>query len=74
MTSRKSKRRGSRAAPRRELLRPREALLNELGYIGAIEGAIERLKAQDEAGVDVRQVEIDSTSPAEFEKIVTKLL
>ena len=51
-----------------------EALLNELGYIGGVEGAIERLKAQNEAGVDVHQVEIDSTNPAEFEKIVAKLL
>jgi 5,10-methylenetetrahydromethanopterin reductase len=49
-------------------------LLSELGYIGGIEGAIERLKAQDEAGVDMHQVEIDASSPAEFEKIVARLL
>jgi alkanesulfonate monooxygenase SsuD/methylene tetrahydromethanopterin reductase-like flavin-dependent oxidoreductase (luciferase family) len=49
-------------------------LLNELGYIGGIEGAIERLKAQDEAGVDVHQVEIDASSPAEYERIVSRLL
>ena len=51
-----------------------EKLLTELGYIGGIEGALERLKAQDEAGVDVHQVEIDATSPAEFERIVARLL
>jgi alkanesulfonate monooxygenase SsuD/methylene tetrahydromethanopterin reductase-like flavin-dependent oxidoreductase (luciferase family) len=51
-----------------------EKLLSELGYIGGIEGAIERLKAQDEAGVDMHQVEIDASSPAEFEKIVARLL
>src|SRR5258708_1093919 len=51
-----------------------EKLLNELGYIGGIEGAVERLKAQDEAGVDVHQVEIEATGPAEFERIVAKLL
>ena len=51
-----------------------EKLLTELGYIGGIEGALERLKAQDEAGIDVHQVEIDATSPAEFERIVAKLL
>ena len=51
-----------------------EKLLSELGYIGGIEGAIERLKAQDEAGVDVHTVEIDASSPAEFEKIVARLL
>ena len=37
-------------------------------------GALERLKAQDEAGVDVHQVEIDATSPAEYEIIVARLL
>jgi alkanesulfonate monooxygenase SsuD/methylene tetrahydromethanopterin reductase-like flavin-dependent oxidoreductase (luciferase family) len=51
-----------------------EKLLDELGYIGGIEGAIERLKAQDEAGVDVHQVEIDASSPAEYERIVARLL
>ncbi|MGO9455281.1 MAG: LLM class flavin-dependent oxidoreductase [Candidatus Binataceae bacterium] len=49
-------------------------LLSELGYIGGIDGAIERLKAQDEAGVNLHPVEIDATSPAEFEKIVARLL
>jgi hypothetical protein len=39
-----------------------------------LEGAMERLKAQDEAGVDVHQVEIDASSPAEFERIVARLL
>jgi alkanesulfonate monooxygenase SsuD/methylene tetrahydromethanopterin reductase-like flavin-dependent oxidoreductase (luciferase family) len=51
-----------------------QKLLDELGYIGGIEGAIERLKAQDEAGVDVHQVEIDASSPAEYERIVSRLL
>ena len=51
-----------------------QKLLDELGYVGGIEGAIERLKAQDEAGVDVHQVEIDATSPVEYERIVAKLL
>jgi hypothetical protein len=51
-----------------------EKLLSELGYIGGIEGAIERLKAQDEAGVDVHTVEIDASTPSEFEKIVARLL
>ena len=51
-----------------------EKLLSELGYIGGIEGAVERLKAQDQAGVDLHPVEIDASSPAEFEKIVAKLL
>ena len=51
-----------------------QKLLDELGYIGGVEGAIERLKAQDEAGVDVHQVEIEATNPAEFERIVARLL
>jgi len=50
-------------------------LLGELGYIGGVEGAIERLKAQDEAGVDLHPVEIDAGGkPGEFEKIVARLL
>lgn len=51
-----------------------EKLLTELGYTGGLDGAIERLKAQDQAGVDVHQVEFDASSPAEFEKIVARLL
>jgi alkanesulfonate monooxygenase SsuD/methylene tetrahydromethanopterin reductase-like flavin-dependent oxidoreductase (luciferase family) len=51
-----------------------EKLLSELGYIGGIEGAVERLKAQDQAGVDLHPVEIDAAGPAEFEKMVAKLL
>jgi len=50
-------------------------LLGELGYIGTVEGAIERLKAQEEAGVDLHPVEIDAGGkPGEFEKTVARLL
>jgi len=50
-------------------------LLGELGYIGGVEGAIERLKAQEEAGVDLHPVEIDAGGkPGEFEKTVARLL
>jgi alkanesulfonate monooxygenase SsuD/methylene tetrahydromethanopterin reductase-like flavin-dependent oxidoreductase (luciferase family) len=49
-------------------------MLGELGYIGGVEGAVERLKLQDEAGVDLHPVEIDASSPAEFEKTVAKLI
>jgi hypothetical protein len=46
-----------------------------LGYIGGVEGAIERLKAQEEAGVDLHPVEIDAGGkPGEFEKTVARLL
>ncbi len=52
-----------------------EKLLGELGYIGGVDGAIERLRAQEEAGIDLHSVEIDSGgSAADFEKTVAKLL
>ena len=35
-------------------------MLSELGYIGGIEGALERLKEQEKAGVDLHPVEIDA--------------
>jgi len=49
-------------------------LLAELGYIGGVEGAVERLKAQDEAGVDLHPVDVDAQTPADFEKTVARLL
>jgi alkanesulfonate monooxygenase SsuD/methylene tetrahydromethanopterin reductase-like flavin-dependent oxidoreductase (luciferase family) len=49
-------------------------LLAELGYIGGIEGALERLHAQEEAGIDLHPVDIDAASPAEFEKTVARLI
>ena len=50
-------------------------ILAELAYIGPVEGAVERLRAQDEAGVDLHPVDIDAGgSAAEFEKIVSRLL
>ncbi|HUA34598.1 MAG TPA: LLM class flavin-dependent oxidoreductase [Candidatus Binataceae bacterium] len=49
-------------------------LMNELGYIGGVQGAVERLKAQDEAGVDLHPVEIDASSASAFAKTVEKLL
>ncbi len=50
-------------------------LLGELGYIGGVEGAVERLKQQDEAGVDLHSVAIDAgRDAAAFEKTVAKLL
>ena len=49
-------------------------MLAELAYIGGIEGAVERLKAQDEAGVDLHPIDINASTPAEFEKTVARLL
>jgi len=50
-------------------------LLGELGYIGGVEGAAERIKQQEEAGADLHAVEIDAGHDAgAFEKTVAKLL
>jgi alkanesulfonate monooxygenase SsuD/methylene tetrahydromethanopterin reductase-like flavin-dependent oxidoreductase (luciferase family) len=50
-------------------------LLTELGYIGGIEGALERLKLQEAAGVDLHPVEIDAGHDvAAFEKSVAQLI
>jgi len=35
-------------------------LVDELGYSGGIEGAIERLRQQEEAGVDIHSIEVDA--------------
>jgi alkanesulfonate monooxygenase SsuD/methylene tetrahydromethanopterin reductase-like flavin-dependent oxidoreductase (luciferase family) len=51
-----------------------EKLMSELGYIGSVDGAVERLKAQEAAGVDLHPVEIDAPDAASYEKIVSKLV
>jgi alkanesulfonate monooxygenase SsuD/methylene tetrahydromethanopterin reductase-like flavin-dependent oxidoreductase (luciferase family) len=35
-------------------------LLNEIGYVGDVNGAVERLTAQEEAGIDLHPVEVDT--------------
>ncbi|MFZ0887153.1 MAG: LLM class flavin-dependent oxidoreductase [Candidatus Binataceae bacterium] len=50
-------------------------LTNELAYSGDLRGAIERLKAQEEAGVDLHQVEVDSGGDtAAFERTIAALI
>src|SRR5216684_3027670 len=50
-------------------------MLSELGYIGGIDGALDRLKQQEEAGVDLHPVEIEAgNNVAEFEKTVARLI
>jgi alkanesulfonate monooxygenase SsuD/methylene tetrahydromethanopterin reductase-like flavin-dependent oxidoreductase (luciferase family) len=51
-----------------------EKLMNELGYIGGVEGAVDRLKAQEAAGVDLHPVEIDAPDAASYAKIVARLV
>jgi alkanesulfonate monooxygenase SsuD/methylene tetrahydromethanopterin reductase-like flavin-dependent oxidoreductase (luciferase family) len=50
-------------------------LTDELGYVGDVKGALERLKAQEEAGADVHTVEIDAGGdPRVFERTVAELI
>jgi alkanesulfonate monooxygenase SsuD/methylene tetrahydromethanopterin reductase-like flavin-dependent oxidoreductase (luciferase family) len=51
-----------------------DKLMNELGYIGGVEGAVDRLQAQEAAGVDLHPVEIDALDAASYKKIVAKLV
>jgi alkanesulfonate monooxygenase SsuD/methylene tetrahydromethanopterin reductase-like flavin-dependent oxidoreductase (luciferase family) len=46
----------------------------ELAYIGDVQGAAERLKAQEDAGVNIHNVEIDAKDPADFEHTVAALV
>jgi len=56
-----------------EAVAPR--LLNEIGYVGDINGAVERLKAQEEAGADLHPVEIDAgPDPRAFERTLATLI
>ncbi|HYB92273.1 MAG TPA: LLM class flavin-dependent oxidoreductase [Candidatus Binataceae bacterium] len=50
-------------------------MLAELGYAGGVEGAIERLQAQEEAGGDLHSIEVDTGGDIkEYERIVAKLI
>lgn len=55
-----------------EAVAPR--LLNEIGYVGDVSGAVERLKAQEEAGADLHPIEIDAgPDPHAFERTLATL-
>jgi alkanesulfonate monooxygenase SsuD/methylene tetrahydromethanopterin reductase-like flavin-dependent oxidoreductase (luciferase family) len=55
-----------------EAVTPR--MLAEMGYAGGINGAIERLQAQEEAGVDLHPVEVDASGdPGTFERTLAAL-
>jgi len=52
-----------------------QKMLDELGYIGDVNGARERIAAQEEAGIDLHSVEIDTGGDAAaFEKTVRALM
>ena len=56
-----------------EAVAPR--LLDEIGYVGDVSGAIERLKAQEKAGADLHPVEIDAgPDPRAFERTLATLI
>jgi alkanesulfonate monooxygenase SsuD/methylene tetrahydromethanopterin reductase-like flavin-dependent oxidoreductase (luciferase family) len=46
----------------------------ELAYVGDVQGAAERLKAQEDAGVNIHNVEIDAKDAADFEHTVAALV
>ncbi|MBI3760198.1 MAG: LLM class flavin-dependent oxidoreductase [Deltaproteobacteria bacterium] len=50
-------------------------LLGEMGYVGNLNGALDRLKAQEEAGVNLHPVEVDAGGdPATFERTLRALV
>ncbi len=49
-------------------------LINELAYIGDLNGAVERLKAQEDAGIDLHAVDVDASGDtASFERTIATL-
>jgi alkanesulfonate monooxygenase SsuD/methylene tetrahydromethanopterin reductase-like flavin-dependent oxidoreductase (luciferase family) len=51
------------------------ALADELGYSGGVEGAVERIRIQEQAGVDLHSVEIDAGGDDRaFERILGDLV
>ena len=51
------------------------AMLNQMGYIGDISGAIERLQAQEEAGADLHPVEVGASGDSgTFERTLAALI
>jgi Luciferase-like monooxygenase len=56
-----------------EAVTPR--MLESMGYVGDINGAIERLDAQEDAGVDLHPVEVDASGdPGTFERTLSALI
>jgi len=50
-------------------------MLADLGYVGGVEGAIERLHAQEEAGVNLHSIEVDTGGDMkEYERTVARLI
>jgi alkanesulfonate monooxygenase SsuD/methylene tetrahydromethanopterin reductase-like flavin-dependent oxidoreductase (luciferase family) len=51
-----------------------DKMLSQLGYVGDVNGARERLLEHEKAGADLHAVEIDARDPVEFEKTVHALM
>jgi alkanesulfonate monooxygenase SsuD/methylene tetrahydromethanopterin reductase-like flavin-dependent oxidoreductase (luciferase family) len=49
-------------------------LLGEIGYVGDVNGAVERLAAQEEAGIDLHPVDVDATDLRAYEKTLATLV
>ena len=49
-------------------------LSEALGYVGGLEGAVDRLRAEEAAGIDIHNVEIESNDASEFERTVQALV
>lgn len=48
-------------------------LLDEMGYVGEVAGARERLAAEAEAGIDLHRVEVDAADLASYERTLAAL-
>jgi F420-dependent oxidoreductase-like protein len=51
-----------------------DALVDSLFLAGPVEACLERLTAQEEAGIDLHSVQVDSTDPHEATKILERLV
>ena len=49
-------------------------LADEIGYVGDVNGALERLAAQEEAGVDLHPVDVDATDLRAYKKTLATLV
>ena len=71
---RKSARRGSRAARRLGTEAVSRRLLDEMGYVGDVAGARERLAAEAEAGADLFRVDVDGSDLASYQRTLAALV
>jgi alkanesulfonate monooxygenase SsuD/methylene tetrahydromethanopterin reductase-like flavin-dependent oxidoreductase (luciferase family) len=51
-----------------------DTLVDSLHFAGPVEACLERLAAQEEAGIDMHTVHVDATAPGEATQILTRLV